>query len=203
MTKIVLLAVAAAWAAVLLPPLLRNRSESRPGSSVSDFNRQLSSLQRSVPTRGMTPMRSMARPLAQSPFGRPAAPGRPGQQHRGLSVASGQHREQAAAPVHRMHGEPGATRLHDVNAGPHRQAMVHRAVSNRQIIKRRRTNVVFSLLMLTAASLFLAATTHANAMMYAFALSFLSLCGYCYKLVQVRQIEQQSTYSDSTWFRAA
>lgn len=204
MTKIVLLAVAAAWAAVLLPPLLRNRSENRPGSSVSDFNRQLSSLQRSVPTRGMTPMRSMARPLAQSPLARPAAGGRPGQMHRTLSVASSQHREQASspAPLRRTHGEPGIAR-HD-SAGQHRRASVHRAVSNRQEIRRRRTNIVFFLLMTTASSLFLAATTHANAMMYAFALSFLALCGYCYRLVQLRQIEQrQSSYADNSWMRAA
>ena len=209
MTKIVLLAVAAAWAAVLLPPLLRSRSENRPGSSVSDFNRQLSSLQRSVPTRGMAPMRAMGRPLAQSPLARPAAAGRPGQVHRTLSVAAGQHREQSAAqPPRRVHGEPGIARQHETvrqhETGQHRQAMVHRNVSSRMEIRRRRTNVFFSLLMLTGCTLFLAATTHTNAMMYAFALSFLSFCGYSYKLVQIRQIEQhQGTYTDTTWFRAA
>ncbi len=57
-------------------------------------------------------------------------------------------------------------------------------------MRRRRANVLFVLLMATCATLFLAATTHANAMMYAFALSFLALCGYCYKLVQLREIEQ-------------
>ena len=36
---------------------------------------------------------------------------------------------------------------------------------------------------------FLAATTHADAMVYAFAFSFVSLCGYCYKLVQIRSLE--------------
>ncbi len=72
-------------------------------------------------------------------------------------------------------------------------------------IKRRRANIVFLLLMASCGTLFLAATTHANSMMYTFALSFLALCGYCYKLVQIRQIEQhsQSSYSDNTWFRAA
>lgn len=210
MTKIVLLAVAAAWAAVLLPPLLRSRTENRPGSSVSDFNRQLSSLQRSVPTRGMAPMRSMARPLAQSPLARPAAAGRPVQMHRTLAVASSQHREQSAAALvqRRTHGEPSIARTHDANGqvhrGQHRQAMVHRNVSNRMEIRRRRTNVFFGLLMLTGATLFLAATTHTNAMMYAFALSFLSFCGYCYKLAQLRQIEHhQTSYADNAWFRAA
>lgn len=215
MTKIVLLAVAAAWAAVLLPPLLRSRSENRPGSSVSDFNRQLSSLQRSVPTRGMAPMRSMARPLTQSqyspsPFGqtplvRPAAGGRPGQLHRTASLHAVPNREHASthSMQRRMHGEPGSTRLHEPSQ--HRQALVHRPVSSRMEIKRRRANIVFLLLMASCGTLFLAATTHANSMMYTFALSFLALCGYCYKLVQIRQIEQhsQSSYSDNTWFRAA
>jgi hypothetical protein len=63
--------------------------------------------------------------------------------------------------------------------------------------------VLFVLVLSTCSTLFLAATTHANVMMYAFALSFLALCGYCYKLVQLKQIEQNSMYSDGAWFRAA
>lgn len=66
MSQIILLVVGAAWAAVLLPPLMRGRQASRPHSSVVDFRRQLSTLQRSVPTRGSAPMR-MARPLAPAP----------------------------------------------------------------------------------------------------------------------------------------
>lgn len=66
MSKIVLLVVGAAWAAVLIPPLVRGRYENRPNSSVVDFRRQLSTLQRSTPARGGYPMR-MARPLAPSP----------------------------------------------------------------------------------------------------------------------------------------
>ena len=76
MGQLVLLVVAAAWAAVLIPPLLRSRIENRPNSSVSDFRDQLSSLQRAMPSRGVA-MRSMARPLAPSPLSRPAAAGRP------------------------------------------------------------------------------------------------------------------------------
>ena len=71
MSKIVLLVVGAAWAAVLIPPLVRGRSENRPHSSVVDFRRQLSTLQRSAPHRGTTPLR-VARPLAPSPA-RPVA----------------------------------------------------------------------------------------------------------------------------------
>ena len=67
MSKIVLLVVGAAWAAVLLPPLLRSRVDNRPNSSVVDFRRRLSTLQRTVPARSVSPLRSMARPLVQSP----------------------------------------------------------------------------------------------------------------------------------------
>lgn len=67
MGTIVLLIVVAAWATVLVPPLLRGRQVNRPNSSVVDFRRQLSTLQRSAPIRPGSPMRSMARPLAPSP----------------------------------------------------------------------------------------------------------------------------------------
>jgi len=204
-TRIVLLAVAAAWAAVLLPPLLRSRSENRPGSSVSDFNRQLSSLQRSVPTRGMAPMRSMSRPLTQSPFARPAAPGRPGQLHRSASSPA-HHREHmtTASLNRRSHGEPAGRTHHDQPYREHRQVQVHRTSAARMEVRRRRTNVVLMLAMVTVGSFFLLATTHSTAMMYVFVLSFLSMCAYCYRLVQIRQLEQhqQNSHSDS-WFRAA
>jgi hypothetical protein len=150
-------------------------------------------------------MRSMARPLAQSPMARPAAGGRPGQMQRSLSIASSNPRQHASAapPRQRVHGEPGIARHHQVEP-QHRQALVHRNMSTRQEIRRRRANVVFVLFIASCTTLFLAATTHTNAMMYAFALSFLSLSGYCYKLVQIKQLEQQATsYTENGWFRAA
>ncbi len=66
MGELVLLIVAAAWAAVLLPPLLRSRFENRPNSSVTDFNRQLSRLQGSVPSRATGSLRTAGRPLVPS-----------------------------------------------------------------------------------------------------------------------------------------
>lgn len=203
MERIVLLAVAAAWAAVLLPPLLRNRTDNRPGSSVSDFSRQLSSLQRSVPTRGMAPMRAISRPLAQSPLARPAAAGRPGQPHRTLSVVPAPARDTptSSTPYRRSHGEAGTTRTHLDQ--PHRQVHLQRPISRRAEVRRRRTNVLFLLTMVFASSLFLAATTHSNVMMYALVISFLSLVGYCYRLVQLRDVERHATSHDNSWFRAA
>ena len=43
---LVLFILAVIWAAVLLPPYLQNRSESRPADSISSFQRQLSVLER-------------------------------------------------------------------------------------------------------------------------------------------------------------
>src|SRR5262245_48677554 len=116
MGQLVLLVVAAAWAAVLIPPLLRSRIENRPNSSVTDFRNQLSSLQKSVPSRGVT-MRTMARPLAPSPLSRPAATGRPvlrsgvkthdGKTVRSAGQAAPRHQEQVLqadlAPRRRTH----------------------------------------------------------------------------------------------------
>ena len=188
MSKIVLLAVLAAWAAVLIPPLLRSRVENRPNSSVTDFRRQLSTLQRAVPTRTMVPMRSMGPPLAASPLSRPAAPGRPGQQmHRAATQAV------AGQRMHNVAIEHGS--------GPHRQAHLHK-VSQRELIRRRRANIFFMLVLVTGVTAFLAATTKANSMVYAFAFAFMSLCGYCYKLVQIRSLGSPRD-AETNWFNAA
>lgn len=45
----VLILLAAVWAAVLIPPFLRHRSEGRPGHSVSRFSRHLAVLGRTMP----------------------------------------------------------------------------------------------------------------------------------------------------------
>jgi hypothetical protein len=185
MSKIVLLAVLAAWAAVLIPPLLRSRVENRPNSSVTDFRRQLSTLQRAVPTRNMAPMRGMARPLAPSPQGRPA-----------------QMQRVAAAPAagQRMH-----TATLDRRGGQHRQTHLHAnqpKISQRELVRRRRANIFFGLVMITGVTAFLAATTKANSMVYAFTLAFVTLCMYCYKLVQIRSLEMDHD-TETNWFNAA
>ncbi len=79
-----------------------------------------------------------------------------------------------------------------------RQAQASRAQRSsdpRSDIRRRRTNVLFLLVISTACTLFLAATTSSTVMLYVFALSFLALCGYVYLLAQLRQREA-SGWSD-------
>jgi hypothetical protein len=196
MGQLVLLVVAAAWAAVLIPPLLRSRLENRPNSSVTDFRNQLSSLQRAMPSRGG--MRSMSRPLAPSPLTRPAAAGRP-------VLRSGVRTHGPARPSHHA-ARPGRTepqRMHEASLrtrthADHHRARSHRAVgaearphlSARDVVKRRRANVLFVLVLVAGCALFLAATTKAEAMLYTFVLAFMALCGYVYLLGQVRQRER-------------
>lgn len=194
MGNIVLLAVAAAWAAVLIPPLLRSRMENRPNSSVTDFRRQLSTLQRSVPTRNIGSMRSMARPLAPSGLGRPVSAGRPGQVQRPVAVQAVEH------SFDRSTMQGAVLQRRDVRSVQHGRGV---RISEREITRRRRINVLFFLVVSVVLAAFLAASTQGKPMIYLFLLAGVSLCGYCYKLVQLRQRELDRQYSDSSWFHAA
>ena len=195
MAQLVLLVVAAAWAAVLIPPMLRSRVENHPNSSVTDFRRQLNTLQStSTPARGS--LRAMGRPLTQSPLQRPAAAGRPGQHlHRQAPCTPAPHRRRpprrrrrrraARRPVGST-GDPPAPPGPPAPPDPHGPP----ARSAREI-KRRRSNVLFVLVIAAACSMFLAATTGSAALLYVFALAFLALCGYVYLLAQLRQRDRR------------
>jgi len=209
MGELVLLVVAAAWAAVLIPPLVRSRIENRPNSSVTDFRRQLNRLQSTVPSRASS-MRGMARPLAPSPLQRPAAGGRPGMQAAQLRRTSGGTRAHGAraaaatavpvreaAPRKRTHGDPTGSQPRPRQAG-HRQVHVSRhATAQAEVVRRRRSNMLFMLVLAAGSTLFLAATTKAPIMGYLFAAAFLALCGYLYLLSQARQ--RESTQWPQDW----
>lgn len=263
MAQLILLVVAAAWLAVLIPPMLRSRVENRPNSSVTDFRRQLTKLQNTAtPPRGA--VRAMGRPLAQSPLSRPVAVGRPGQpqlrsgltRHSTPSELAAQANGAAwpelaeEAPRFRSHGDPtggqrrpaqrqprerderqmradhsGGQRRHrehreeagsvDTRQRPRQvEAPVRSATGNRSHgdptggqrrpsnstgeirtpAKQRRLNIMFVLVVTTACTLFLAATTGSQVMYYGFALSFLSLFGYIWMLAQARQRETTGSY---------
>ena len=67
----VLILLAVVWAVVLVPPYLRHRNESRPGSSVHSFRQGLDVLGRSAPP-------SIAPGASFAPVRHPAAPPLPG-----------------------------------------------------------------------------------------------------------------------------
>ena len=203
MGELVLLVVAAAWAAVLIPPLVRSRIENRPNSSVTDFRRQLNRLQSTVPSRASGSMRGMARPLAPSPLQRPAAGGRPGMQAAQLRRTSGGTRAHGAraatatmapvreaAPRTRTHGDPtGGQPASASGAATARLTCRGTRWRPPRSLRRRRSNMLFMLVLAAGSTLFLAATTKEPVMGYLFAVAFLALCGYLYLLSQARQRE--------------
>jgi hypothetical protein len=60
LTIVVLVVLAIVWAAVLIPPWLRNRAEGRPGDSIGAFHRQLTTLERTGPPEPKAPPASVA-----------------------------------------------------------------------------------------------------------------------------------------------
>jgi hypothetical protein len=50
-TPLIVVILAVMWIAVLVPPLLRSRTDGKPSSSIAGFRRQLSTLQSSAPSR--------------------------------------------------------------------------------------------------------------------------------------------------------
>jgi hypothetical protein len=81
-TVLVLVILALIWAAVLVPPYIQNRRETRPGDSIATFRTQLSVLERTTPRRGGNLSHldvgrydppAYSSPAARSRAGRPSA----------------------------------------------------------------------------------------------------------------------------------
>ena len=85
----------------------------------------------------------------------------------------------------RSHGDRHRARSHRAVG-----AAAHPRLTPREAMKRRRANVLFLFVLVAGCSLFLAATTKAEAMLYTFVLVFMGLCGYVYLLGLVRQRER-------------
>lgn len=177
--------------AVLLPPILRSRFDSGSVSSVSDFRRQLNTLQRTQgPVGGPHAMRAMTRPLAPSPRQAPSrgpvrqAPPTRGYQRPRLIASDGVLEEQ---PRHR--------RTHHTAELPrHHHAAEAAFMSPKEVVRRRRVNVLYGLVAANALTLFLGLTTGSTMMVYAFTVAFLGLGAYCYILVQLRNQEYLRRY---------
>ncbi len=263
MIKILWVALGAVWVAVLIPPLLRSRVDNRPNSSISDFRRHLTNLQRTVPTQRVAPMRAMARPLAQSGQQRTSLRvegARAASLHRGSTdvISRGvdnrhinprpvrQHRPAGAErryddrrddlrndrsyesrsdrhaddtrgvvsarsdsryddsranhrPAYRDERRPGERRLERRSTQPQRRQVTR--VSHREVVRRRRVNIVALLAIATAMFLFLALTTKANSMIVAFVVLMVALVGYCFQLSKLKQADQREQFAYS--YRAA
>jgi hypothetical protein len=173
MQKLILLVVGAVWLAVLVPPLMRSRGESRPDSSVDHFRRRLAILQKSTPAR-IHPMQSAARPLAG-----PRAVS-------GLNYSRTATRIDAPATRLRRSGLDTSARL---DRGDRSAALERRSAprSSRPSLRQRRESVVKALFSVSLASGVLAYMARSTALMYVCALSVVALVGYCGQLLRLRR----------------
>lgn len=200
MSKLVLLIVGAMWVAVLLPPILRSRFDGGGVSSVSDFRRQLNTLQRTQgPVGAPHAMRAMSRPLAPAPRSVPgrALPGRPMPTRAPMHSAPtrGYQRPRLVASDGMLEQEPRHRRSHHTAELPrHHYAAETAFMSPREVVRRRRVNVLYGLIAANALTLFLGLTTGSSMMVYAFTVVFLGLGSYCYILVQLRNQEYLRRY---------
>ena len=172
MSKLILIIVGAAWLAVLLPPMVRAKMHGSPSNSVSNFRRQLNSLESSGGRSQQGQLRNMARPLA------------PSQQYRGATARTSRPQQGALSNLTGALIRPEGVRHHRAPAMLNPQAMV----------RQRRQNLVVGMAVVTGISLFLAFTTGSSAFVYLFTVSLLALCGYCYVLVQLRIKRENERY---------
>jgi hypothetical protein len=169
---LILIIVCAAWLAVLLPPMVRAKLHGSPSNSVSNFRRQLNSLESSGGRSQQGQLRNMARPLA------------PSQQYRNPAARTSRPQQGALGNLTGALIRPEGVRHHRAPAMLTPQAMV----------RQRRQNLVVGMAVVTGISLFLAFTTGSSAFVYLFTVSLLALCGYCYVLVQLRIKRENERY---------
>ncbi len=172
MSKLILIIVGAAWLAVLLPPMVRAKLHGSPSNSVSNFRRQLNSLESSGGRSQQGQLRNMARPLA------------PSQQYRSAAQRTSRPQQGALSNITGALIRPEGVRHHRAPAMLNPQAMV----------RQRRQNLVVGMAVVTGISLFLAFTTGSSAFIYLFTVGLLALCGYCYVLVQLRIKRENERY---------
>lgn len=178
----VVVILAAMWILVLVPPLLRSRSEGRPSASVHTFRRQLSTLGRATPP-------SMVRlPVSYGSYGGPA------------------HRAPVRSAGPRTAPRPTGPQSYARTGAPHGRyghgAPSHR-LSQRSAAKRRRQQVLLTLVGLAFFTGVLAFGLSMQPLVWVFAAVLAALAGYVYLLVRLRQAEEARAWRAATWYEAA
>jgi hypothetical protein len=200
-TPLIVVILAVAWIAVLVPPLLRSRTDDRPSASVGSFRQQLATLSRTGPERRGVHRNLVAvptRPIGRPGTGRYAAPRYEHEyddaDHRSGPPVYARGATNGYRPV-RQGGRP-------VPAAGRPRAVGYSMRSNRADVRRRRQNVLVGLL----AS---AAVTAVGG----FALGVSPLVGlnlvidavlvfYLYLLIQLRRAEEERAMR-TFWSKAA
>lgn len=165
----VLLVLAAIWAAVLIPPAIRARAEGRPGDSVVNFKRQLSTLRRTSPDRASF--------------------------SRGGRAEGGEHwyRSRTVAPLAPVHGPLRSTRtapagtMHRAPVRPVRTAPPAVSASRSRTIRRRR-DVLSALVVAVLATLVLGLLPAFRVMLFAHLVADVLLVAYVALLIHQRNV---------------
>lgn len=192
MTPLVLVILAVMWVLVLVPPLLRSRTDGRPNHSISSFQRQLRTLQR---TGGQPTRASVTYLRAQPPsLGRSSAP-----------------RTGGRAPVHDDDGYGygyddgyGGYGDHAYRPAPRRAPArsARYVAAQREAMRRRRQNVLFLLAGLTFFTTVLAFGMGMTGLRWVALVSGGALALYVVLLVQMRRAAELRSYR-SGWSRMA
>ena len=170
----VLLVLAAIWAAVLIPPAIRARAEGRPGDSVVNFKRQLSTLRRTGPHRASFTGASFSG---------------------GGRADGGDHwyRSRTVAPLAPVHGPLRSTRtspvatMHRAPARPVRTAPSAVSASRSRTIRRRR-DVLSALVVAVLATLVLGLLPAFRVMLFAHLVADVLLVAYVALLIHQRNV---------------
>ena len=200
MTPLIVVILAVAWIVVLVPPLLRSRSDGRPSTSIGSFRQQLATLSRTGPDRG-----GVVRPLNR-PMGVPRGPARrPGTPGRSAAVAG----YEDDYDDRRSHGG-GYDQVRPYGASPSRMSgygtrtapVGYSMRSGRAEVRRRRLNVLVGLLAIAATTAIGGFALGISALVAVNLLVDAVLVFYIYLLVQLRRAEEERAIR-SIWSQAA
>ena len=204
MTPVVLLILVVMWVAVLLPPYLRNRGESRPSSSMSSFRRKLDVLERQAPSSSSSsssrghvspylPVTSAHVRTAQAADGPLPEGSRHPLTHGGrprlVPLGSSSSPSSSVIPQHeaddaRLLLAPEA----DLDVRPRRSAdgAAPAYVLSRQAARKRRRDILFTLMAACGVTLVLSIGLGGVAFLL-FLVSFAALATYVFLLIQMQK----------------
>ena len=191
----VVVILAAMWVLVLVPPLLRSRSEGRPSTSVGSFRQQLATLSRTGPDP------RAARALQRSVVSMHAAERRAADRNGGRASAayySDDYDDYRPYPGARGQAASRAGRVPTRRPAP----IGYSVRSGRAEVRRRRQNVLFGLLATAAVTALAGFGFGISALIAVHLLIDAVLVFYVYLLVQLRRAEEQRAMRYA-WSKAA
>ena len=189
----VVVILAAMWVLVLVPPLLRSRSEGRPSTSVGSFRQQLATLSRTGPDP------RAARALQRSVVSMHSAARRTGGDRRSVPPPGAPHYYDDFYDYRPTRGYAPA-RAMAPRARP--ASMGYSVRSGRAEVRRRRQNVLFGLLAAAAVTAIGAFGFGVSGLIAVHLLIDALLVFYVYLLVQLRRAEEQRAMRYA-WSKAA